>query len=166
MNDAYVECLVSRKTSPIFKVLKGIIYFLCGACILLGAAGYTVLFIGAVIFGALIIWVVPGFNLEYEYLYLSKEIQIDKIMNKEKRKKVANINIDNMDFMCPLNSHELDSYKARNVKIADYSSGSAEVKPYVVVYHDNNAEKLVKIEPNAEMLKMIKSVCPRKVIEY
>ena len=39
-------------------------------------------------------------------------------------------------------------------------------KIWVIVYMGKDGEELVGIEPNEEMLKAIRSVYPRKVIDY
>ena len=166
MNDTYVECMVARKSSPLKGVLKYVIYILAVISGLSTLMGYIIFLVPLVIFGLLAWFVVPGFDLEYEYLYLDREISIDKIMSKQKRKRVRTLELNKMEKMCPINSHELDSYKSRNVKVSDYSSGTDGAKVWVIVYTGKDGEELVWIEPNEEMLKAVKSVYPRKVIEY
>ena len=166
MNDTYVECMVARKSSPLMGILKYVIYILAVISGLSALMGYIIFIVPLVIFGLLAYFVVPGFDLEYEYLYLDREISIDKIMSKQKRKKVRTLELNKMEKMCHINSHELDSYKAKNVKVSDYSSGVDGAKVWVIVYTGKDGEELVGIEPNEEMLKAIRNVYPRKVIDY
>ena len=166
MNDSYVECMVARKSQPYLGVLKYIIYILTGVSVIGVVAGYYIFLVTLVIFGLLAFFAVPGFDLEYEYLYIDREISIDKIMSKQKRKKVRTLELSKMEFICPINSHQLDPYKARNLKISDYSSKQPDAKVWVLVYKDQTNEELIGLEPNEEMLKAIKSIYPRKVIEY
>ncbi len=93
---------------------------------------------------------------------MDKEVSIDKVMAKSRRKKVGNYPIDQMEIMAPLNSHRLDSYRNRNTKTLDYSSGIANQpeKRYMMVC--NGDIKLV-FEPNEEMIRAIQGVAPRKV---
>ena len=49
--------------------------------------GNILIFIIAVAFGVLDYFVFQWTSIEYEYLYLDKEITIDKIMAKTRRKK-------------------------------------------------------------------------------
>ena len=113
MNDTYVECMVARKSSPLKGILKYVIYILAVISGLLTLTGYIIFIVPLIAFGLLAYFVVPGFDLEYEYLYLDREISIDKIMSKQKRKKVRTLELNKMEKMCPINSHELDSYKGR-----------------------------------------------------
>ena len=44
-----------------------------------------VFFVGVIAFAGLAYFVFPRLDIEYEYLYLDRELSIDKIMSKEKR---------------------------------------------------------------------------------
>ena len=101
-------------------------------------------------------------DIEYEYLYVDREISIDKVMAKSRRKKAASYSLEQMEIFAPLNSHRLDSYKNRQMKTADYSSGIAAQpeRRYMMVW---NGDTRVILEPNAEMIKAVQSVAPRKV---
>ncbi|MCR4922429.1 MAG: DUF6106 family protein [Lachnospiraceae bacterium] len=164
MNESYVECLVGRKTSPLVKFLKILILVVAAFFVVDGLfAQNTVVFFLAVLVATAAYFLYPLLDVEYEYLYLDKEISIDKIMGKQRRKKVAAYDINKMEFLTEESSHELDSYKARKVKLYDYGSNDPANKSYIMVYHDDKEECLVKFEPNEEMLECIKNVAPRKV---
>lgn len=167
MVDSYVECLVSVKKNVPAQILKIFVYTLCGIC-LLGALmlGVTVLFIAGIAFAAIGYFLCPPSEIEYEYFYMDKELSVDKIIAKQKRKKVTSFDITKMEKMCPLNSHELDAYKNRKITIKDFSSKEQNSKPYVIVYRDTQEEMLIYIEPNQELITAIKNQFPRKVIEY
>lgn len=62
-------------------------------------------------------------DLEYEYLYLDKELSVDKIMAKSKRKRVGTYSLDRMEVFAPVYSYHLDNFKNRQVKEKDYSIG-------------------------------------------
>ena len=166
MNDSYVECMVARKNQPILGILKYLIYILTGVSVIAVVAGYYIFLVPLVIFGLLAFFAVPNFDLEYEYLYVDREITIDKIMSKQKRKKVRTLELSKMECICPINSHQLDPYKSRNLKIYDYSSGQPDAKVWVLVYKDRESEELIGLEPNEELIKVIRSLYPRKVIDY
>lgn len=161
MSDTYVECLVKAKQSILSK------FFMVFLIVL------TVLFVIAmpVIPPAMLIALITGAgayfvnlysNLEYEYLYLDKEIVIDKIMAKTKRKRVAAYDVGRIEILAPVHSHQLDSYRGRNVKTMDYSIGQ-ELKPDLryAMYYEGNVR--VILSPSEEMIKVLKSVAPRKV---
>ena len=166
MNDTYVEVMVKKKNSPFLGVGKVLLWGAAIAFLLIGLVGWTIMLVPGAIFGIVAYFVLPTLDIEYEYLYLDKEISIDKVMSKERRKHVMTVDLNKVDVIAPENSHELDSYKARGLAVKDFSSRTDETKPYIMVYNDNDGLKLIKIEPGAEMLKAIKLVMPRKVVEY
>ena len=101
-------------------------------------------------------------DLEYEYLYLDKELVVDKVMAKSRRKRVATYSLDRMEIFAPVKSHHLDNYKNRNVKVKDYSIGQ-ELQPdlrYAMFYE--GGEKIL-LSPSPEMIKVMKNAAPRKV---
>ena len=166
MNDTYVEVMVDRKTSPLLGVARIVLYALAIVCFVMAIVGSGVFFVGAIAFAVVAYFVLPNFDLEYEYLYIDKEISIDKIMAKEKRKHVQTIDLNKMEVIAPVKSHELDQYKARGLKTYDFTSGNEDARVYTVVYENGGAGTvMVNIEPNEEMLRAIKNVFPRKVLE-
>ncbi|MDO4965500.1 MAG: DUF6106 family protein [Lachnospiraceae bacterium] len=166
MIDSYVECLVARRKSASAMLLKIFVYALCVIFIIGGLIGFTILFIPGLIIGAVGYFLCPSPDVEFEYLYMGKELTVDKIFAKEKRKTAGVYDLNKMEKMCPSNSHELDAYKNRQIPVKDYSSREPDSKPFVIVYKDEAGESLIYIEPNEELLNSIKSSCPRKVIEY
>lgn len=101
-------------------------------------------------------------DLEYEYLYLDKELVIDKVMAKSRRKRVAAYQVDRMEIMAPFRSYRLDNYKNRQVKIKDYSIGEEQQPDLRYAVYYEGGEKLI-LSPSQEMVKAIRNVAPRKV---
>ena len=161
MGDTYVEWMVKKKPSTGMNVLKGILIALTVIMVLLGMV-IVIFWIPAIIFGLAAYFLNLQGNLEYEYLYVDKELAVDKIMAKTKRKKLERFSIERMEILAPIKSWHLDDFKNRQLKTIDYGSG-VEKQPdirYVMIY---NGEKRVIFEPNTEMVKAIQSVAPRKV---
>lgn len=164
MSETYVECLVKRKPSFVMQFLKilmimlTVVFVLAGFIVMPGIPGLLVAAAAAV--GAYFAYL--NADIEYEYLYLDKEISIDKVMAKSRRKKAASFTLEQMEIFAPLNSHRLDSYRNRQMKTADYSSGIAAQpeRRYMMVW---NGDTKVILEPNAEMVKAIQNIAPRKV---
>ena len=102
--------------------------------------------------------------VEYEYLYIDKELQIDRILAQNSRKRMETLDLNELEVLAPIRSHELDRYRNRNVKTKDYSSGTEEnnASKYMLVVND----KQIIFEPTEEMVKTIKMFAPRKVFTY
>lgn len=160
--ETYVECMVKKKANGLMSALKVLLIGLTVITGLLGFMGLIVFLIIAVVAGVGAYFVSLNANLEYEYLYVDKQLTVDKIMARTRRKKVETFDLERMEILAPIKSWHLDDYKNRQLKVVDYSSG-VEQQPdirYSMIY---NGEKRVIFEPNAEMVAAIKSIAPRKV---
>ena len=100
-------------------------------------------------------------DVEYEYLYVNGDLDIDKIMHKAKRKRVFSTNISNMELLAPEGAEELNQY--RNAHVADYSSGMAGAKKYVLVVAENGQITKLVFEPNETIIEGMFLMAPRKV---
>lgn len=161
MNESYVECLVAKKPSSGLAALKIVLI----AVAVIGFIGGMValpLLIVAVAAGVGAYFASMHASMEYEYLYVDREISVDKIFNKTRRKRAEKFEVDRMEIFAPINSWHMDSYKNRQFKTTDYSSGVAGQpdRRYVMIY---NGDKKVIFEPSEAMVKAIQSVAPRKV---
>lgn len=166
MTETYVECLVARQTKPIMKFLK---YLLITLAVLVGLfafmVGSTLLIIVAMGIGVGAYFVSTGSDIEFEYLYVDKQISVDKVFGKARRKTVAKYDVEKLEIMAPINSHQLDSYKNRTVKVADFSSNEEKKPdPRYVFFYDGQTK--VIFEPSPEFVKAVYQVAPRKVFEY
>ena len=96
------------------------------------------LLIAAIVLGVCAyLFIFPGTDLEFEYLFVNGELDIDKIMAKSKRKRVKSLNITECDIMAPLNSHRMDYYNSnQKLKVQDFSSGNPEHKRFAIVCRD------------------------------
>ena len=160
--ETYVECMVKKKANGLMSALKVLLIGIAVITGLLGFMGLIVFLIIAVVAGVGAYFVSLNANLEYEYLYVDKQLTVDKIMARTRRKKVETFDLERMEILAPIKSWHLDDYKNRQLKVVDYSSG-VEQQPdirYSMIY---NGEKRVIFEPNAEMVPAIKSIAPRKV---
>lgn len=161
MNDVYVECLIKAKTSAMAKFFHALLIVLTVLLVLAMPFLGTLTLLLAIVTGVGAYFVGVYTDLEYEYLYLDKEISVDKVMGKSKRKRIATYSVDRMEIFAPIKSYHLDNYKNRNVPVKDYSIGE-ELQPdqRYVMYCDG---KKILLSPSAELIKALKNVAPRKV---
>ena len=165
MSDAYVECLVKAKTSLLgkfFRVLLTTLTVILVLAIFVLPPLMMFALIGAILCGVGAYFVNLFTNLEYEYLYLDKELVVDKIMAKTKWKRIATYHLDRIEILAPIKSYHLDNYKNRSAKVKDYSIGE-ELKPdkrFVMFYE--GGEKIL-LSPSEELIKIMKNVAPRKI---
>lgn len=161
MSETYVECLVARSGSPLLRFLKMLLIMLTVVFVVIGVV-FVPGFLVAIATGVAAYFTYMNADVEYEYLYLDREISVDKVMAKSRRKKAGSYGLEKMEIFAPLNSHRLDSYRNRQLKTLDYSSGVAAQpeRRYMMIW---NGDTKIILEPNAEMVKAIQAIEPRKV---
>lgn len=145
------------KTAEMFFIILAVLAFFIGAF-----TGMFIVVLVSVAVGYGAYYLGMNADVEYEYLYCDKEISVDKILNKSRRKHVATYSLDKIEIMAPLKSYHLDGYKNRTFKNNfDYSS-KVENQPerrYVFFYEGNTK---VVFEPDARMVNVIHNISPRK----
>lgn len=163
-DNSYVECLVASKASPLFVILKGVtlaltVGFFISSMFLLGIVGM----IFAIASGVAFYFISLNASIEFEYQYCDREITVDKIMNKSRRKNIAKYEVEKIEAMAPSRSYHLDSYKNKTYKVMDFSAREKDPQPdpTYTFYYDGK-EKVI-LEPTQEFVNAVKNVAPRKV---
>ena len=163
MNEVYYEILVERKKDPKLQMGQMITALLAGVSAVSVLFGFIFGILLAPIFGLMCYFLTLRNKVEYEYLYVDKELQIDRITNQSKRKKMETLDLNQLEILAPIRSHELDSYRRRGGTTLDYSSGEEHnSQKYMLVVGD----KKVIFEPTPELVKTIHMFAPRKVFTY
>lgn len=167
MNE-HVEILVEVKPNALMNFLKLILWGVCAISVVsmfLGMFGMIVPFIVAAAAGVGAYFIGLRVNIEYEYTLTDKELDIDVIFSKEKRKHIITYDLSKLEIMAPVKSHELDSYRNRQVDIKDYTSryGENERLQYLM-YIDG--QMAASFEPDEQLITAIKNIAPRKVFTY
>lgn len=163
MNESYKELLVKKDKGAkeiLTRVVSVVPTVLLGLLTLL--TGNIIFFIIVIALGVLDYFVFQWTDLEYEYLYLDKEISVDKIMAKTRRKRAATISVEKIEIMAPEKSHQLDSYRNRQTKVLDLSAGHdlPDQKLYWVFYEGNQK---ILMNLTEDFAKTVKGIAPRKV---
>ncbi len=161
MSDFYTEQLVKQKTSMKSNLIK------VGMIALTVVAFLAMLFIPVVGFLIPIVMLVIDWfvfkrlDLEFEYLYINGDLDIDKIMSQQSRKRVLSVNVKEMDIMAPVGYAELRPYE--NLKKIDCSSAMENHKIYGLVVPHKGQKVMVLFEPNETIVNGIRMLAPRKV---
>lgn len=164
MSDLYTEVLVKRQTTAKDLVIRIGLIVLTAAAVVAGFM-MPVLFVAAIALGAACYFLFPKTDLEYEYLFVNGELDIDVIMGKSRRKRLKSYSMQGVELVAPLNSHRADYYKNNTkMKTLDFSSGSDSAKRFLMVVSDEK-EGAVKVilEPGEELAEYMKKSAPAKV---
>ena len=164
MNDAYSELLVKKEQTMKEKAIKVLVIALIVLAAVAGILFTPIALVVAVVLGVAAYFLLPNLDLEFEYLYVNGELDIDRIASKAKRKRIKSLDLSKMEIMAPLKSHRLD-YQNHNksMKVFDFSSGNPSHNIYAMIIPDDKEVCKVLIEPDMELIKNIEKSCPRKV---
>lgn len=161
MSDFYTEQLVKKQTNMKDIFLKALLVAIAIASVFTVFIFPVGILIPVVVIVA-VVFLIRRLNVEYEYLYVNGDLDIDKIMNKSKRKRIFSGNISNMELLAPEDAPELAQY--RGGKTMDFSSGVQGARRYVFVTVDNGQVSKVIFEPNDTIIEGIFLMAPRKVV--
>lgn len=163
MNE-HVEQLVPVKSNAglnLLKILLWVITVLFALLGLVGIFGFLPIIL-AIATGAGAYYAGLRVDTEYEYTLTDKEIDIDVIYSKQKRKHITTINLTKLEIMAKADSHRLDGINGRQLKTEDYSSKDEANKGKVFVLVYDGTRKLY-IEPDERLFKAIHNCAPHKV---
>ena len=164
MSESYLEYLVKRKASPIKVAIKYLLYVWTGFLVLVGLLGNITSMVLGVICGAIAYFYTMNAEIEYEYLFLGRDLSVDKIHAKSKRKRMMEFDLERKELIAPVKSHRLDSYRANKKYISyDFSSHQEGEEAYCFIYAGDNEVSKVIIDMTDELLQCFKNVSPRKV---
>lgn len=164
MSDLYSEHLVKKKNTGKDSAVKIGMIALTVIAAIFGILLNPLFFLAALGLGIADYLIFPTLNLEYEYLYVNGELDIDKIMSQTKRKKVKTFDVSKMEIMAPLKSHRMDYYNSNTrLKLQDYSSGDMSHKIYAMIIPDGQELCKVLLELDERMFSDIQKTSPRKV---
>lgn len=169
--DIFVEQLVKKKRGikEIITVLASIIgalvilWFLPVAFVIPGI-GFA-LFAVCVILMYLLYFLVTSINQEYEYCFTNGILDVDKIINMRKRKKMLEINVRKMEMMGTKKSAAFQKYMTdSNVKkIYACTHKEAEDLCFLVFPDESGKNMMLLFNPNEKIADAIRRYNPQKV---
>ena len=166
MSDLYLEELVKRKWTTKDRAVRILLIALTVILILGAFFVQYILVFPAIAICIADIFIFPRFNIEWEYQYVNGELDVDRIINKAKRKRRESIDLDRVEIIAPAVSHRLDYYNNnRNLKEVNYTSNDPEREKqvYAMIVADENSLKKVLFESTEKMLRDMRTRAPRKV---
>ena len=161
MNDFYTEQLVYQRPTTRTYAFKILLIVLTVISFL---AMTLIPVIGTMFFVVMLLvdfYCYKNMDLEFEYLYVNGELDIDKIMGKQKRKRIFSTSIKELEVIAPQGHDQLRCF--RPTKTVNCSSMIQENKKYEMIISQHGQQVKVIFEPNATILEGMKMLAPRKV---
>lgn len=164
--DTFFEQLIKKKKGAVEYTLTAVYIlavplalFLLTALYNIPIAGMFVLPLQVLVF-YLAYRFITALNVEYEYAVTNGDIEIDKILNKQKRTKLVSINSDSITMMVPFGDSRIPQVDKKD--ITDATSKNPDADTYCIIYEDS-ARKVLMFEPNEKIINEIKKRNPRNV---
>ena len=166
MDTGCLEVIVNRKPNTL---IKAVCYGACvlTVCFCLLAFMTSLLFlIPAALCAAAANYFWLESAVDFEYVYVDKELRVAKIMQKQRRKELAVYDLTQMEVLAPVGSYHLDGFKNKDLKVIDYSSQGDENKAsrYALILSDGKELILDMVgDYSSQILDLIRTFSPRKV---
>lgn len=165
MNENYAEYLVKRKTPVYVYILNAVMSVITLISIFLALTTGILSVILMFVFGFLTYLSYRNTRVEYEYLFVTGQLSIDKILGKSARKKAFECSMEEIQIIAPSDSYVLNDYKLQNQKTLDLSSKIPGARTYTaMIQSGGNSTKLI-FEPNDKMIQCFRQTSPRKVVQ-
>ncbi|NLZ55169.1 MAG: hypothetical protein GX900_00675 [Clostridiaceae bacterium] len=169
--DVFLEKIVKQKKKKIdYLIIIGSIlgvFVLIGLVLLIGMlfpilAFLVPLGIAAVLYGA---WrLMTMTNREYEYIVTNGALDIDLIINRQRRKRVLRIVPEDIELMTKAGEAEMMPYvNNERYKKLDATSGLEDADLWQLACLNRNQPTLVTFEPDSRMLEGLRRHSPSKV---
>lgn len=166
MNEMYAEWLVKRKSPAYTMLLKIVMGILCVIAFFLSVSPAFGIFGVFILFAALgaTYFVFRNSEVEFEYLFVTNTLSIDRIYGRSKRKKAWEGSMDGIQIVAPTDTTEARDRETSNMKVLDFSSNVPGVKTYTLISQSGSETTKIIFEPNDKLLHCMKMTAPRKVI--
>jgi len=163
MNESYAEWLIEKKPSPFDNLIRTGAYALTLILFAAGLFFWIILLIPAVISAVCCYLFLPRLNVEYEYLYLNRSLSVDVIYSKEKRRNVAEFELDKMELFAREGASVLENYRDKALKVRDFSSRDPGAGRFILVIREGEELQKIILEPDQKITDAIKHLYPSKV---
>lgn len=163
MGDNFVEQIVVCRPPKSADFIKVMMVVLCVVSLVFLMIPYVGAFLTAIVI-VVTVFVFRNFNYEYEYAYLSGELDVDKIIARSRRKRMASFDFNRVELVAPRGSQEDLRLEHNRYRTYNFTSNMPDAKVYAAyTMKDNEMVKLL-FEPNEKLLKELQYIAPRKVI--
>ena len=161
MDDFYTEQLIKKQADSKDTLKKaGMIVLTILSVLLVFAVPVGIIFPVVMIVADVLVF--SNMNVEYEYVFVNGDLDIDKIMNKSRRKRMFSVDADQMELLAPVGAVELMQYK--KVRTYEYTSGKNHAEIYALIASNKGELCKVLFEPNETIIEGFFVKAPRKVI--
>lgn len=165
MSDIFCETIVKKKVTTQDRLKKMM-------TIIISALIIAITFLMIPMFSPIIVAIVVAFNyfflkrfdIEYEYALTMNDLDVAKIMSKEKRKHLMTLDLKQADMIAPVTHQKTKDALPQSVKIVDCSSGETGRTVYSIIIKQDGKAIQFLFEPSEMMIQGIRKQFPSKTV--
>ncbi len=172
MQDTFIEYMIKQKksTSSILKtvaivfgaVIAAFLVFMIFLMLPPQLITFMPLAVAAVFYGAYRL--AASLNVEFEYTLTNGELDVDKITNRRRRKRLLTIHCKSFTVFARVNDPEhKNEENAEFNKVIDASANSANYDDYYAIFFKNGQKFKLIFNPTAKMIDVFKMYAPRVI---
>lgn len=178
--DHFKEEIIVRKRRGLFNLLLTLITLsMAGAGLM--AAIYLVRIQGTLLTPSFSVWdiviflvfalIVVGLfyirvniRVEYEYSFTNGELDVDKVINNTKRKRLLTVDMRKIERMAPVEDESYAAYDADAQMKRTYAIINRYSQIYYVVWGEGTNRQMLLMEPSREMVEMMRQYNAKNII--
>ena len=162
--DNFYEQLLTTKEHFTYKVADVLMYLL----VILGVAsliilGQFLLFIVFVLTAVGIFFAKKNLFIEYEYIFTNGEIDIDKIFEMKKRKRIISFNIKDVEIIAKDNSQYIKDFINKPNKVINLYPPNYNGQIFVAILNKGAEMIMIKFAPDEKILNLAFKYNPRAI---
>ncbi|MBQ7717786.1 MAG: hypothetical protein IJT38_00585 [Clostridia bacterium] len=101
-------------------------------------------------------------NIEFEYALTSGDLDIDKIENKMRRRRLMSVHSRNIKLMAPVSDTEYND-NVKSLKTIDATSNSGDENVYFAVFDKDGQRQCLLFEPNQKIREVMHKYNPENI---
>ena len=122
-------------------------------------------FIMCAVFGYLAFNFASKHHVEYEVEMTNEMVQVDAIYNRQQRKTLLEINLQDAKAVAPTNALRLEGLRKSGMKTISFTSGVADRKTYSIIGEFSGIPMEIIIEPTEKILEHLRFICKNTFYE-
>ncbi|HEY5563256.1 MAG TPA: DUF6106 family protein [Clostridiaceae bacterium] len=162
----YCEQLIRAKKSSIYSFVNFLMYFFCFFTIIFLTQKNFVLGIILAAITVCIFFFKGRLYVEYEYIFVDGEIEIDLILEAKKRKKAFTFNARDAILIAPIESDSYKNFSDKPSKIIKCYDKETKDKLYAAIINAGANKLQLHFTPNEIFLDCCYKKNPRAVKKY
>ena len=160
--DHFYEQLVTTSKTGIYKIVSGGTYVFAFIAILTFKIN-LILVVVLLGLAAACFFYKQNLFVEYEYQFTNGEIDIEKILEMKKRRKVVTFNIKEVTLIAPEDSHDVKDFSNKPSVIVKAYPSTAKLRVYVAMVTEGTNRMQLMFIPDEKFLEHCFKYNPRAV---